>query len=318
MDMFDIYLPVAGIDFNFTILLAIGFSVGVMGGFFGMGGGWIVTPALNIFGFPVSFAIGTDLLNIYGQSIVGARRHAKLGNVNGKVGMVVGIGMVLGVELGSQIVLFLEKIGLAGSIIRYVYMVLLGGLSVYIFYDYFTKGKNRKEKDYCGVKKETIHRREKANFPLWLLFMLGIGIGFLAGFLGVGGGFALVPAFIYLLGLPTSVAVGSSLLCCIISGAYGGFTYAVKGRVEIIAVIFMLVGASLGAQIGASAVKYIRGYQIRSLYGGMLFLAAFSVLLKQLNFARIAGYIILSAALLICTIIITYMLKGLIKERGCI
>ena len=315
MNIFDIYLPIAGIHFNFLILLAIGFSVGVVGGFSGTGGGWIVTPALNIFGFPVGFAIGTGLFNVYGPSIVGVRKHAKLGNVNSKVALLVGAGMVLGVELGSRIVLFWEKIGLAGSIIRCVYMVLLGGLSVYIFYDYFTKGKNKKENNYDGVEKENIHRIEKTKFPIWLLFILGIGIGLLAGFLGVGGGFALVPAFIYLLKLPTSVAIGTSLLCCTISGAYGGFTYAVRGRVEIIAVIFMLMGSSLGAQIGASAVKYIRGYRIRFLYGGMLFLAAFSVLLKQLDFAKTAGFTILSVALLICTIIIIYMLKGLIRER---
>jgi uncharacterized membrane protein YfcA len=189
-------------------------------------------------------------------------------------------------------------------------MILLGGVSVYIFYDYFTQGK-----EHDKVEQEEIQQSGKTKFPVWLLFILGIGIGIMAGFLGVGGGFALVPAFLYLLKLPTRVAVGSSLLCCTISGAYGGFTYALKGRVEIIAVIFMLVGTSLGAQIGASAVKYIRGYRIRSLYGGMLFLAALSVLLKQLGFARIAGYVILSATLFICVIIITYMLRGLIKER---
>jgi len=313
MDIFEIYLPIADIDFNFLILIAIGFSAGVTGGFFGMGGGWIVTPTLNIFGFPVSFAIGTGLLNIYGQSIVGVRKHAKLGNVRYKVGMFVGIGMVLGVELGSQIVLFLDKIGLADSVIRCAYMALLGGLSAYIFYDYFTKNATKKEKEHDGI--ETNHQTGKTKFPIWLLFILGIGIGLLAGFLGVGGGFILVPAFIYLLGLPTNMAIGASLLCCVISGAYGGFTYAIKGRVEIIAVIFMLMGASIGAQIGASAVKYIRGYRIRFLYAGMLFFGAFAILLKQLNLAEIAGYLILSSALLVCAIIITYMLKGLIRER---
>jgi len=312
MGTFDIYLPIAGIDFNFLILLAIGFSVGVMGGFFGMGGGWIVTPALNIFGFPISFAIGTDLLNIYGQSIVGVRKHAKLGNVNSKIGIIVGIGMVLGVEIGSRVVLALERIGLAGPVIRYVYMFLLAGLSFYIFYDYFSKDRKKKENNQSKIG---IDSRKEAKFPVWLLFILGIGIGILAGFLGVGGGFALVPVFIYLLGLPTSVAVGTSLLCCMISGAYGGFTYALKGRLEIMAVIFMLVGASLGAQIGASAVKYVRGYGIRFLYGCMLFLAAFSVLLKQLGLGKVAGFVVLSAALVVCATIITYMLKGLIKER---
>jgi len=315
MDIFNIYLPIADIHFNFLILLAIGFSVGTIGGLSGTGGSAIVTPALNIFGFPMSFAVGTGLLNVYGPSIVGVRKHAKLGNVNLKVGILVGLGMLLGVELGSRIVLFLDKSGSADSIIRYVYMVLLVGLSGYIFYDYYTKGKNQTGNSHDKLEKKRLSAAGKTKLPRWLPFMLGIGIGLLSGFLGVGGGFALVPSFIYLLRLPTSIAVGSSLLCCTMSGAYGGFTYVLKGRVEIVAVLFMLLGAALGAQIGASAVKYIRGYRIRSLYGGMLFLSAFSVFLKQLGLARIAGYIILSAALFVCAIIITYMLRGLIKER---
>jgi len=331
MDFFHIYLPIAGMEFNILILLAIGFCLGVMGGFFGMGGGWIVTPALNIFGFNMALAIGTDLLHIYGKSIVAVKKHAKLGNVDVALGLLVSLGMMVGVELGARIVMFLSAKGLAGPIIRYIYMGLLCFLGLYILYDYFSATKKRE-----AVKVETKTTKaglaakiQHVNIPpmiylkasdvkvsFWVLAIIGVLIGIMAGFMGVGGGFALVPAFIYLVGVPTAVAVGSSLLCCIISGAYGGFSYSMKGRVEVIAAIILLLGACIGAQIGASAIKYVRGYGIRLLYGIMLLLAAFSVFLRQMEMAKTAGVVVLGAALAISGIITLFLIKGLITERA--
>jgi len=333
MDLFHLYLPIAGMEFNWLILLAIGFCLGVMGGFFGMGGGWIVTPALNIFGFPMPLAIGTDLLHIYGKSIVAVKKHAKLGNVDISLGILVSIGMMIGVEIGARVVMFLAAKGLAGPIIRYVYMSLLTFLGFYILYDYYTAVKkvpatassSKKRSSNPGLAAKIQHisippmiylKASGVSVSFWTLLIIGILIGIMAGFMGVGGGFALVPAFIYLVGVPTAVAVGSSLLCCIISGAYGGFSYSMKGRVEIVAAMILLLGACIGAQIGASAVKYVRGYGIRLLYGIMLLLAATSVLLKQLKMAQTAGIMVLGSALVISGIITLYLVKGIISERG--
>ena len=121
--MFDIYLPIAGIQFNVLILVAIGFSVGVLGGFFGVGGAWVVTPALNIFGFPMAYAIGTDLAHIFGKSIVATAKHRKMGNVDVKMGLISIVGSVVGVEIGAQNVMWPHQLGLAGPIVRYTYMV---------------------------------------------------------------------------------------------------------------------------------------------------------------------------------------------------
>ncbi len=333
MDIFHIYLPIAGVEFNILILLAIGFCLGVMGGFFGMGGGWIVTPALNIFGFPMPLAIGTDLLHIYGKSIVAVKKHAKLGNVDIPLGILVSIGMMIGVELGARVVMFLAAKGLAGPIIRYVYMILLAFLGCYILYDYYTAikkvpvkvPKTSKVSSKPGLAAKIQHikvppmislKASGVKVSFWTLFGIGVLIGIMAGFMGVGGGFALVPAFIYLVGVPTAVAVGSSLLCCVISGAYGGFSYSMKGRVEIVAAMILLLGASIGAQIGASAVKYVRGYGIRFLYGVMLLLAATSVLLKQMKMSQAAGIMVLGSALTISGIITFYLVRGLIAEKG--
>ena len=139
--MFDIYLPIAGMHFNALILIAIGFSVGVLGGFFGVGGAWVVTPALNGFGFPMAYAIGTDLAHIFGKSIVATAKHRKMGNVDMKLGLISIVGSVIGVEIGARNVMYLTKLGIAGPVVRYIYMFMLFGLGIYMLYDFMTKDK---------------------------------------------------------------------------------------------------------------------------------------------------------------------------------
>src|SRR4030066_131164 len=141
VDFFNVYLPIAEMQFNAPILVAIGFSVGVLGGFFGVGGAWVVTPALNIFGFPMAYAIGTDLAHIFGKSIVATAKHRKMGNVDMKLGLMSIVGSVIGVEIGAQNVMWLTKLGIAGPVVRYLYMFLLFGLGIYMLYDYMTKEK---------------------------------------------------------------------------------------------------------------------------------------------------------------------------------
>jgi uncharacterized membrane protein YfcA len=140
--------------------------------------------------------------------------------------------------------------------------------------------------------------------------------GWLSGFLGVGGGFIRMPALIYLIGCPTAVAVGTDLFSVVFTGAYGCFTYGVKARVEIVAAILMLFGASVGAQIGVTAVKYIRGYGIRLLFAIMIILAGTSVALKQFNFTYIAGWVVMGAALGMCAVIMVKLWLGFKKEQA--
>ena len=140
LDMFNVYLPIAEMQFNALILVAIGFSVGVLGGFFGVGGAWVVTPALNIFGFPMAYAIGTDLAHIFGKSIVATAKHRKMGNVDMKLGLLSIVGSVIGVEIGAQNVMWLTRLGIAGPVVRYLYMFLLFGLGIYMLYDYADQG----------------------------------------------------------------------------------------------------------------------------------------------------------------------------------
>jgi uncharacterized membrane protein YfcA len=331
MDYFDIYLPIAGLHFNALILIAIGFAVGVLGGFFGVGGAWVVTPALNIFGFPMAYAIGTDLAHIFGKSIVATAKHRKMGNVDMKLGLLSIVGSVIGVEIGAQNVMWLTRLGLAGPIVRYTYMFLLFGLGIYMLYDYATKDKRAAAQaaKQASMAMGTAPARKSWSLPpmihfpasgitisFWTVTGVFLFTGWLSGFLGVGGGFIRMPALIYLIGCPTAVAVGTDLFSVVFTGAYGCFTYGVKARVEIMAAILMLIGASVGAQIGVTAVKYIRGYGIRLLFAIMILLAGTSVALKQFNFTSLAGIVVMTAALGMCAVIMIKLWQGFKKEKA--
>ncbi len=348
MDIFNIYLPVAGIEFNILLLIIIGFCVGVLGGFFGVGGGWIVTPALNIFGFHMAFAIGTDLSNIFGQSIGAVKKHQKMGNIDWKLGLISIITSIIGLEIGSEVIIELEKAGDVGMIVRWCYMFLLTSLGIYMLYDFFVvhprqlKQIEEELKKNTGNKIKKIERSKlserlhKINLPpmisfpaseidsvsIWIIFLIFLFTGFLSGFLGVGGGFIIMPALVYLIGLPTAVAVGTSLITVLFSGAYGCFTYAMKGRVELIAAFIMLIGASIGAQIGSTAIKYVKGYGIRLLFSIMIIFAALSVATEQFYkltmkqlFQTFAGIVLIGTALTMSVVIISKLIIESRKEK---
>ncbi len=346
MKIVNIYLPVVGIHFNVLLLILIGFCVGVIAGFFGEGGGWFVTPALNIFGFPMAYAIGTCLSNIFGQSLGAAKRHHKMGNIDWKLGLISVIISIFGFAAGSKVVLALEKSGNAGLIIRWCYVVFLSGLGGFMFYDYFVlQNKHLKTEDKpfdIAVDKLEPGRTKIAeklygikippmiSFPiskidavsLWIIIIIFLFTGFFSGLLGIGGGFIIMPTLVYLIGLPTIIAVGTTLMTVLFSSAFGCFIYAINGRVEIIAAVILLVGASVGAQIGATAVKYIKGYGIRLLFAIMIAFAGLSVMIEQLFkitersfFQSISGIILIGTALTMTTIIVGKLIWESRKEK---
>ena len=349
MNIFQIYLPIAGIHFNLLLLILIGFCVGVIGGFFGVGGGWIITPALNIFGFHMAFAIGTGLSDIFGQSIGAIKKHQKMGNVDWKLGSLSIITSILGFEAGSRVVIALEKAGEVGTIIRWCYVVFLAGLGAFMFYDYFVlhkkllkrleeekhnKALNKKNKVQVNGIAEKLHNINlppMISFPksridevsLWIIVIIFLFTGFLSGVLGIGGGFIILPTLVYLIGLPTVLAVGTSLITVLATAAFGCFTYAMDGRVEIYAALIMLFGAAIGAQIGATAVRFIKGYGIRLLFAIMIILTSFSVVAEQFYkmtqkpfFQDSSGIILVGTALVMTTIIIVRLVKEYRKENA--
>lgn len=342
MNIFSIYLPVVGIQFNLLFLILIGFCVGVIAGFFGEGGGWFVTPALNIFGFPIAYAIGTCLANIFGQSLGALKKHHKMGNVDWKLGLITVIVSIIGFESGSRVVMALEKSGHAGIIIRWCYVVFLAGLGSFMFYDYFVLQKKQiQEEDYSynndkpkrnkiAEKLYDIKIPPMISFPtsqiesvsIWVIIIIFLFTGFFSGLLGIGGGFIILPSLIYLIGLPTAMAVGTTLITVFFSSSYGCFIYAINGRTEIVAAFILLIGASIGAQIGASAIKYTKGYGIRLLFAIMIVFAGLAVITEQLfkitdksYFQIIAEIVLLGTAMIITIIIIGKLIIESKKEK---
>jgi uncharacterized membrane protein YfcA len=256
-----------------------------------------------------------------------------MGNVDMMLGLISIVGSVIGVEIGAQNVMWLTRLGIAGPIVRYTYMFLLFGLGIYMLYDYATKDKRaaaQAAKVAAAARTGVAMPARKAwnlppmiHFPasgitisFWTVTGVFLFTGWLSGFLGVGGGFIRMPALIYLIGCPTAIAVGTDLFSVLFSGAYGCFTYGIKGRVEIIAAILMLFGAAIGAQIGVTAVKYIRGYGIRLLFAIMIILAGASVALKQFNMTVTAGWVVMCAALGMCAVIMFKLWQGFKKEKA--
>ncbi|MGE4296646.1 MAG: sulfite exporter TauE/SafE family protein [Desulfovibrionaceae bacterium] len=330
MDWLYMFMPVAGVKILWPGLVLIGFSVGVIGGFFGMGGAWMVTPGLNILGFPMAFAIGTDIAHIAGKSMISTIRHSKFGNVDYKLGIVMLAGTMVGIEIGAQIVMQLERLGVVGSVVRWVYVVFLALISWMVFYDYYKAVQKKKKGDVGehGAEGITWYKTlHKIKIPpmihfhasgftcsAWLPIMISTLTGVLAGFLGIGGGLLRMPALVYLIGCPTHVAVGTDLFEVMISGLYGAFTYTLKGRIELVAVFVMLTGAAIGAQIGTVATKYAKGYGIRIAFGIAVLCCMISIILKQFKYNIPAAVLILSTIGLICLWIMKIMFAGAAQE----
>jgi len=300
MNWLYVFLPIAGVHVWWPGLVILGLGVGVIGGFFGMGGAWMVTPALNVLGFPMAFAIGTDITHMAGKSLISTMRHAKFGNVDYKLSLIMVFGTVGGLEIGARNIMWLERIGKIDMYVRCGYLVLLTGIAWLVFADVL----KRRNKDRAaraagrtvdrlstGIEwSKTLHRikippvvtfpRAGVRCSVWLPVGVAFLTGWLAGVLGIGGGLIRMPSLIYLVGCPTHVAVGTDLFEIAVSGLYGAATYSYKGRVELWAALIMLIGAAIGAQIGTVATKYVKGYGIRIFFGIAVVGCDISVLMK--------------------------------------
>ncbi|MCS7279327.1 MAG: sulfite exporter TauE/SafE family protein [Thermodesulfobacteriaceae bacterium] len=311
MEWLYLHMPISGVDIFWPGLVILGLGVGILGGFYGMGGAWMITPGLNILGFPMAFAIGTDIAHIAGKSIVSTMRHARFGNVDYKLGVAMILGTIAGFEVGAQMIMWFERIGKVDLYVRIIYLLILAFIAYLVYLD-FKKLKSKKEVGSAKVDKletgitwyKTLHKikippvmhfkEAMITCSVWLPLGVGFFTGWIAGILGIGGGLIRMPALIYFVGCPTHVAVGTDLFEVMISGLYGAFTYTWKGRTELIGALVMLLGASLGAQFGAVATKYFKGMQIRILFASAVACAAISILLKLI--ARIYHIVVLDHA----------------------
>ncbi|OPZ25165.1 MAG: Sulfite exporter TauE/SafE [Lentisphaerae bacterium ADurb.BinA184] len=293
MDYFLFINIPGGGRLSVLLLFALGAIVGLLGSFFGVGGGWIVTPVLSILGLPITHAVGTGFGYMLGMSGLAAFKHRKYGHTETGLAVVIGLTTMAGIELGKRLMLVLDASAIAEPVVGALYVVLLLGLGVFLVRDgvraargLAVPGKSPAAPPYL----RQFRSRPQVFLPqsgfyvsFWPVAGLGVGIGFLSGLMGVGGGFVLMPIMVYLMGMPTVVAVGTSLLCVLLASPFGMISYAMHGRVLFPAVAVMVAGAFIGVPLGAHASRVIRGRWLRLLYGVMIIAGGLSVLLHLLD-----------------------------------
>jgi len=288
------------IDINLYLLAFIGLGAGILSGFAGVGGAFMVTPVLIILGFPANFAVGTGITWVMGNSAVGAFRHRKLGNVDMKLGLVMIVAAMIGVEVGVRIINWVRDIGLADEVVLSIAICMLLVVGGYTLSEGIARKRRldemiaRKEKlppamraTHLSQKLQSINippmlhfSKSQVTVSLWIILAVGFFVGVLAGVIGVGGGVVMVPTLVYLIGLPSFMAVGTDLFQIVFSAAYGCIRHTMSGNVIILASFTMLVASSIGVQFGASVTRYVRGVSVRILLGISVLLFAVGAILK--------------------------------------
>ena len=292
------YFPIADVTISPILLMGVGFLVGILGGFFGVGGGFLAGPMMFWAGVPMNFVIGTDLAHMTGKSIVATHRHRTLGHVDMKLGMYMVLGTIVGVEIGARFIEALEDTGAIDITIGITYIVILSGISIFTGWEsiraiQMVRTDQIDVQDAVGFKGLTkriraINIPPMVSFPvsgiesisIWMVLGVGLFTGLLAGSLGVGGGFVRMPMLIYVLGIPTHVAVGTDLFEIIFSSAFGTITHAIKGNVDILMALVMHTGAAIGAQIGATATRFFAGPKIRLAFSFLPLIGAVLVAIR--------------------------------------
>ncbi len=278
-----IYLPLAEVSVDVFLLLLLGGGVGFLSGLFGVGGGFLMTPLLIFVGIPPAVAVGSEAAQIVAASVSGVLAHMRRGNVDFRMGGVLLAGGLVGSTLGVQIFKLLQGLGQIDLFVSLAFVAVLGTIGLLMLVESVRALRRRSG----GRRAAPVKRHQhlwihglplKMRFPRSMLyisaiapFSIGLGVGILAALMGVGGGFIMVPAMIYLLGMPTSVVVGTSLFQIVFVTANVTFLQAWQNQtVDIVLALLLLVGGVVGAQFGVRAGAKLRGEQLRGLLALMV------------------------------------------------
>lgn len=269
----QIYLPIAELSVNAFLLLGLGGIVGILSGMFGVGGGFLMTPLLFMIGIPPAVAVATEANQIVASSFSGVLAHLKRKTVDLKMGTVLLIGGLIGAALGVVVFNYLKAQGQVDLLVKLCYVVFLGVIGALMFIESLNAIRNTKAgKAPVRKKHNWIHGLPfKMRFRVSGLYisvipplLVGVAVGILAAIMGVGGGFIMVPAMIYLLGMPTKVVVGTSLFQIIFVTAFTTLLHATTNfTVDIVLAVLLLVGGVIGAQIGTRIGVKMKAEQLR-------------------------------------------------------
>ncbi|MEO1345825.1 MAG: sulfite exporter TauE/SafE family protein [Pseudomonadota bacterium] len=277
----QIYLPIAEVSVNAFLLLGLGGIVGVLSGMFGVGGGFLMTPLLFFIGIPPAVAVATEANQIVASSFSGVLAHVRRKTVDFRMGTVLLVGGLIGAALGVVVFNYLKSLGQVDLLVRLCYVVFLGIIGSMMFIESLRAirkaragGPPPKRKKHTWIQKLPFKMRFRTS-GLYISVIppviVGIAVGILAAIMGVGGGFIMVPAMIYLLGMPTKVVVGTSLFQIIFVTAFTTLLHATTNfTVDIALAVLLLIGGVVGAQIGTSLGTKLKAEQLRILLAMMV------------------------------------------------
>ncbi len=290
--MWQIHLSMADMNIYWPGLVLLGAFIGFLTGMFGVGGGFLLTPLLKIvFGIPYPIAVGSDLLQIFINGTFSAWRHWKYKNVDLIMGMVMAVGSLGGTEVGvrllkmlnngGQVVINSHSMPILDLVLNGIFLILMVGVAILIWKE--TSNSSEEEVAVSSLSKRLQACRilPQLEFPhsgissmsIWVPLGISFFVGILTGFLGVGGGFINFPLMVYVLGMPTAVAVGTGAFQLLFSTGYGAFRHALQGHVELLLVAFLLTGSLAGVQLGVHASRLFGGRKIRKYFAWILVLA---------------------------------------------
>ncbi len=289
----QIYLPIAEVSVNAFLLLGLGGLVGILSGMFGVGGGFLMTPLLFFIGIPPAVAVATEANQIVASSVSGVLAHFKRKTVDLRMGTVLLIGGLIGAALGVQLFNTLKSMGQVDLLVKLCYVVFLGIIGALMFVESLRAIRRSKSPTPVITRKKhgLVHALPfKMKFRTSGLYIsvippaiVGVFVGILAAIMGVGGGFIMVPAMIYILGMPTKVVVGTSLFQIIFVTAFTTLLHATTNyTVDMALAVLLLIGGVVGAQIGTRIGVKMKAEQLRILLAMMVLAVCFKLALELL------------------------------------
>lgn len=291
----QVYLPIAEVSVNAFLLLGLGGLVGILSGMFGVGGGFLLTPLLFFIGIPPAVAVATQATQIVASSVSGVLAHLKRKTVDLRMGVVLLIGGLIGAALGIVIFNYLKALGQVDLLVRLCYVVFLGIIGLLMFVESL-RAINRSRRSGGTPPAKRKHRGWVTALPFKMRFrtsglyisvipplLVGLSVGVLAAIMGVGGGFIMVPAMIYLLHMPTKVVIGTSLFQITFVAAFTTLLHATTNyTVDLALALFLLVGGVIGAQFGTGIGTRLKAEQLRILLALMVLLVCGKIALDLL------------------------------------
>tara|TARA_B100002052_G_scaffold44134_1_gene36841 strand:+ start:3687 stop:4595 length:909 start_codon:yes stop_codon:yes gene_type:complete len=288
----DFYLPIAELSISVFILIILGLAVGFLSGMFGVGGGFLMTPLLILMGIPPAVAVASEANHILAASVSGFLAHMRRKNFDFLMGIILLTGGVVGSIIGVFLLKYLLSIGYEKIFISISYVLILILVGFYMLKESISSlknisdGKIKKLHDHAwfhGLPFKLKFRKSHLYISVLPPIIIGLIAGILSSVMGVGGGFILIPAMIYILGMPTQIVVGTSLMQIIFVTLVSTIMHSyINQTVDVILSSLLLLGAVIGAQIGTRVMIRLKGEQIRFLFAIIIILVAIVLLLELL------------------------------------